>query len=90
MDTIFADFLKKFLAGQIRVWLAAFFGWLILNGYATDDQITWFIGGALGFAGVVIWSLLSRLWQKKELEVALNTPAHTSLETVKEIAAKKE
>lgn len=89
MDTLFLDFIKKFLAGQIRVWLAGVFGWLILNGYATEDQVGWFITGSVGFGLVIVWSLLSRLWQKKELQTALKTPAHTSLEKVKEIAANK-
>jgi hypothetical protein len=90
METIAIDFIKKFLAGQIRVWLAGVFGWLILNGYATEDQVAWFITGSVGFGLIIVWSLVSRLWQKKELETALAAPAHTPLEKVKELAAQKE
>lgn len=86
---LFTQFLGTIFGVVVRVALASIGGWLISNGYATHEDIQTISAGFVLLGVVIVLSLLQKYKVLRLLDAAMELPAHTSLQKVREKADEK-
>lgn len=90
-ETLTMDFeiIKNAVAGVIRTLLTPVVAYLVSQGYLGDSEAVQLTAILASLVVAVLWSVISKLIAAKEVEVALELPANSSKETLKDVLAKK-
>ncbi len=83
------EIIKNAIAGVIRTLLTPVVTYLVANGYLGDSQAVQLTAILASLAVAVLWSVVSKLLAAKQVEVALELPANSSKETLKDVLASK-
>ena len=81
--------IREYVTSLIRTLLTPIIGWLAVNGYISESQSTQL---AVIVASIVVtygWSALNKYLWKRKVETALELPAGSSVEKLKDVLARK-
>lgn len=83
------EVIKNAIAGVIRTLLTPVVTYLVANGYLGDSEAVQLTAILASLAVAVFWSVISKLLAAKQVEVALELPANSSKETLKDVLKTK-
>lgn len=84
-----ADFIKEALFAAIRYASAPLVIWLVAHFNVTADNANAFIAGGATYLVAFIWSLFNKYRAEKKIVTALELPAGSSKETLRDVVASK-
>lgn len=82
------DILKQGLFTLIRYFGPPIIGWMTLKLGITEDQATAVLVGLGTYAISMIWALFNKVHYERKVNTALDLPAATSKDKLKDIIAK--
>jgi len=90
-ETLTMDFetLKTIIAGLLRTLITPLTAYLVSQGYLGDSEAVNLTAILASLIVAVAWSVISKLVAAKTVEVALELPANSSKETLKDVLASK-
>lgn len=78
-------FIQQVVGGLLRTTIAGALGWLVINGWITDQVATEFTAALVSLILVVAWSAWEKYANRKKLMVALTVPEGTTEAKVERI-----
>ena len=76
--------IKQIIFLIVRLFGATLVTWLAATGNISTDQATNVIVGVAAFLVALIWSVANKVWFVKKIDTALQMPAHSSREDLKD------
>lgn len=74
------DFIKPLFTMAVRHALGFLGGYLVSQGFITQEQNAQFVAGVLAVVVAVVWSVINKYMHKKAIDTALALPAGSTVE----------